>query len=46
MFASYGNKTYPSYAEMAMYSPQDIGYLEIDIDRSGKVVNIREMLVD
>jgi len=46
MFASYGNEDYPSYAELAMYPPQDIGYLEIDIDRSGNVVNIREMLVD
>ena len=46
MFASYGNEDYPSYAEMAMYPPQDIGYLEVDINRDGTVNCIRPMLAD
>lgn len=42
MFGNYDvSGRYPSYAEMAMYPPTDIGWLEVVLDRTGKVQEIK-----
>jgi len=43
MFASYDNQGYPSYGELAMFPPQDVGYLEADIRRDGTVKEVRAL---
>jgi hypothetical protein len=42
MFGAYDiSDKYPSYAEMKMYPPTDIGWLEVDMHGSGRIVAIR-----
>ena len=44
MFGNYEVSTsYPSYAEMALYPPTDIGWLEVDLGRDGTVLEVRSV---
>lgn len=45
MFASYSRGHYPSYAEIKLYPPTDIGWCVATIGCDGKVVNVEERLI-
>jgi hypothetical protein len=44
-FACYDDGPYPSYGEMRGYPPTDIGWLEVVIDRRGRVLAVEQKIV-
>jgi hypothetical protein len=44
-FACYDDGPYPSYGELAGYPPTDIGWLEVVIDRRGRVLAVEQKIV-